>query len=137
MQGSYQLTVLQAARSTRAAAAPKPAATPSSTTRVKAEPTSGAAGPAAAGSAAPSTSAKASKPGSSKRVGGGRDGYAVVQDVLEDDWEDDLEDDADQLSKHSNPAQAFFLLFALFIPFFKHPDKYSKHVSTALPSMLS
>ncbi|KAL3138929.1 hypothetical protein ABBQ32_14197 [Trebouxia sp. C0010 RCD-2024] len=93
----------QAARSTRAASAPKPAATPSSTARVKAEPASGAAGAAAAGSAAPSTSTKASelgasKPSSTKRVGGGRDGYAVVQDVLDDDWEDKLEDDGDQLS---------------------------------------
>ena len=100
MQDNYCLTWLQAARPTRAASAPKLVATPSSSIRVKAEPTSAAASSAAAGSAGPNTSAKASKPGSSKRTGGGRDGYAVAQDVLDDDWEDNLEDETDQLGKH-------------------------------------
>lgn len=122
MQASHQLTLLQAARSTRAASAPKPAATPSSTARVKAEPASGAAGAAAAGSAAPSTSTKASelgasKPSSTKRVGGGRDGYAVVQDVLDDDWEDKLEDDGDQLSKHGTLLRLSSYCLRFFIPF--------------------
>ena len=94
--------LLQATRAAKAAAAaPTRAATPTGAVRVKPEPGSAAAGAtAAAGSAAPSTQARSREPGTSKRTGGGRDGYAVRQSVLDDDWEEDLEDETDQLSKH-------------------------------------
>lgn len=96
MPVNHKLTLLQATRANRAAATPKPTATPIGSARVKAEPTS----------AAPSTSAKASKPGSSKSTGGGRDGYAVKQPVLDDDWEDELEEDTDQISKHGTVSSS-------------------------------
>lgn len=87
---------LQATRAAKAAAAaPTRAATPTRSVRVKPEP-----GSAAAGFAVPSTQAKSKEPGTSKRTGGGRDGYAVRQSVLDDDWEEELEDEADPLSKH-------------------------------------
>ena len=75
-----------------------PGATPSvSHPRVKPEPGSAAA----AAEGAPSTSGRHKDPGSSKRTGGGRDGYAVRQIVLDDDWEDELEDETEQISKFS------------------------------------
>ena len=101
--------LLQATKAAKAAAAaPTRTATPTGSVHVKPEPGSAAAGAkAAAGCAAPSTQARSREPGSSKRTGGGRDGYAVRQSVLDDDWEEELEDETDQLSKHAHLATSF------------------------------
>ena len=104
---------LQATRAAKAAAAaPTRAATPTRSVRVKPEPGSAAA----AGSAVPSAQAKSKEPGTSKRTGGGRDGYAVRQSVLDDDWEEELEDEADPLSKH-----LLLLIRKRHIPFIHFP----------------
>ena len=81
-------------RSNKAASSSLPAITPSASgVRVKPEPGTAAAAAAAAGS---SSGAKQKEPSSkAKRTGGGRDGYAVIQTVLDDDWEDEFEEEAD------------------------------------------
>ena len=83
--------VLQAMRSNKAASSSMPAITPSASgVRVKPEPGTAAA------AAASSSGAKQKEPSSkAKRTGGGRDGYAVKQTVLDDDWEDEFEEEAD------------------------------------------
>ena len=80
-------------RSNKAASSSLPAITPSASgVRVKPEPGTAAA----AAAAASSSGAKQKEPGSkAKRTGGGRDGYAVKQTVLDDDWEDEFEEEAD------------------------------------------
>ena len=104
LKGLEFMLLLQATRAAKAAAAAPPtrAATPSA--RVKPEPGPAAAA-AALGSAAPSTKARSREPDTSKRTGGGRDGYAVRQSVLDDDWEEEVEDETDQLSKHATHLQ--------------------------------
>ena len=107
------IVLLQATRAAKAAAAaPARAATPIGTVRVKPEPGSAAAEATAgaAGFAAPSTQARSREPGTSKHTGGGRDGYAVRQSILDDDWEEDLEDETDQLSKHATGLATSFTL---------------------------
>lgn len=68
----------------------------------------------------PSAQAKSKEPGTSKRTGGGRDGYAVRQSVLDDDWEEELEDEADPLSKHlvpltSRPLNASYMTTSRYV----------------------
>lgn len=92
--------MLQVTRAAKTAPSSLAAVTPSAAAaRVKPEPGTAAAA-AAAGEPSSSGAGQKMEPRSKgKKTGGGRDGYAVRQSVLDDDWEDELEDEAEDLSK--------------------------------------
>ena len=104
------LSLVQATRSTPIASSSLPSVTPSACgVRVKPEP----------GTAAASSEGTRQKDPNSKgkRTGGGRDGYAVKQTVLDDDWEDELEEVGDDLGEPWSTGlslQCINLLLKLF-----------------------
>ena len=125
---SQCVVLLQPTRAAKAAAASVPAATPAGgRVRVKPEPGS------AATQEAPSTSARTREPREPKHAGGGRDGYAVRQNLLDDDWEEDLEDETDQLSEQLSPPAASACMCALTL----WPRTLMEDVSLALVNSCS
>lgn len=107
--------MLQVTRATKTAPSSLAAVTPgAAAARVKPEPGTAAA-IAAAGEPSSSGAGQKEPRSKGKKTGGGRDGYAVRQSVLDDDWEDELEDEAEDLSK--------CILFRVW------PSKYGVHAA--------